>query len=81
MVGKSQELVVTATSTDPANPKKIVTCAEKMTVYFTNTEDPKIYETGYLMNDLFSANYPGELFIPLNQRYLGPNITFGASNW
>jgi 6-phosphogluconolactonase (cycloisomerase 2 family) len=26
MVGKSQELIVTATSTDPSNPKKIVTC-------------------------------------------------------
>lgn len=81
MVGKSQEIVVTATSTDPANPKKVVSCTEKMTVFFTNKEDTKIYDTGLEMNKLFSANYPGELHVPLNQRYLGPNITFGASNW
>lgn len=48
---------------------------------FTNQGDTKIYDTGFEMNKLFSANYPGELFVPLNQRYLGPNITFGASNW
>jgi hypothetical protein len=33
------------------------------------------------MNQQYSANYPGELFVPLDERFLGPNITFSASSW
>jgi len=28
------------------------------------------------MPKLYSANYPGELRIPLDARFMGPNITF-----
>ncbi len=47
-----------------------------MKVFFTNKGNMTIFETGFEMNKAYSANYPGSLSIPLDMRYLGPNITF-----
>jgi hypothetical protein len=35
MVGKKEDVVVTAFSSDPSNPNKTANCSEKMTVIFT----------------------------------------------
>jgi hypothetical protein len=49
-----------------------------MTVIFTAKEDMTIFATGYETNSQYSANYPGDLFVDLDMRFLGPNITYGA---
>jgi hypothetical protein len=33
--------------------------------------------TGIKLPETFYANYPGQLFIPLDRYVLGPNITYG----
>ena len=38
-----------------------------------------IFPTGYETHTQYSANYPGNLFVDLDQRFMGPNITFTAS--
>lgn len=81
MVGKSQDIIVKAVSTDPVNTKKIVSCEIKMTVMFTANEDMKIYETLLEMPRKYSANHPGDLFVHLNDRFMGPNMTFSTINW
>lgn len=78
-VGKNQTVIITATSTDP-NTNKVVKCEEKMIVFFTAKGDKKIYETGFEMNKLFSTNYPGSLQIPLDYRFMGPNITYSVDH-
>lgn len=35
-------------------------------------------KTGLALPSVYYANYPGELFIPLNRYVLGPNITYGV---
>ena len=33
------------------------------------------------MHTQYSANYPGDLFIDLDRRFMGPNITYGTSGF
>ena len=79
MIGKSEDVIITATSTDP-NTKKIVNCSETMKVILTNKGKMTIFQTGFEMNKVFSANYPGSVSIPLDMGYLGPNITFSVDH-
>lgn len=46
-IGKSEDIVITAVSSDPANKNKTKTCTETMKVFFAAKEDMKLYETGY----------------------------------
>lgn len=46
MVGKTEDVVVTATSIDPRTNKS-VSCKETMTVIFSSKDSLKIYETGF----------------------------------
>jgi hypothetical protein len=47
MIGKSQDVIVTAVSKDPANPNKTLTCTINMTAIFVDKEDMKLYATGF----------------------------------
>jgi len=37
-----------------------------------------IWPTGLNLPETYYANYPGQLFIPLNRLVLGSNITYGV---
>jgi len=78
-IGRTELLSITATSSDP-NSNKTVKCTQNMTIIFANKDETRIFETGYPMIKNYSANYPGELRVPLDNRFMGPNITFSVDN-
>jgi len=53
-------------------------CSFSFKFYVVNLNSTSIWPTGRTLPEVYYANYPGELFIPLDRYVLGPNITYGV---
>lgn len=78
-VGKSEDVVLIATSTDP-NVEDKSQCQMRFKVNFVRSDDLTIYEEGFDTTANYSTNNPGELRINLDRYVLGPNITYSLVN-
>ena len=74
-VGSEEDIIFIANSTDPDSSKSFA-CQQKLHLFFVNPNTTGIWETGYDSPKNYSANFPGELQIPLRNFYSGSNLTY-----
>lgn len=74
---KEFNFVVRAVSTNEYT-KESLPCTFTFRYVVVDNDALAIWTTGRKLPDTYYANYPGQLFVPLDRYALGPNITYGV---
>jgi hypothetical protein len=74
---KEFSFVVKAVSTNEYT-KESLPCTFTFKYLVVDNDALAIWPTGRKLPDTYYANYPGQLFVPLDRYALGPNITYGV---
>lgn len=76
-LGKEYDFAIIGLSVNTYNNHSLV-CTHSMKFKVVDINSMDLYPTGLKLPEVYYANYPGELFIPLNRYILGPNVTWGV---
>jgi hypothetical protein len=77
LIGQTSIFSVVGTSMNPVTNRSLV-CTFSYKMIVVSKDNYTTWPTGLTPPKEYYANYPGELFIPLNRYVLGPNITWGV---
>lgn len=76
-MNKTFDFYITGHSVNEASGRSMIcTFSFKFTVADSNSMS--LWPTGITIPTAYYANYPGELYIPMDRYLLGPNITYGV---
>ena len=73
MVGKNEQVVLMAESTDP-HLNLSTSCQVKWEVFFVNRDNMTIFPTGAKPPKLFAVNYPNPIEASIDDYFFGPNM-------
>lgn len=76
-VGHQSIFSIVGYSVNPVTNRNL-TCTFSYKMVVVASDNYTTWPTGLTPSREYYANYPGELFIPLNRYVLGPNITWGV---
>lgn len=76
--GKIFNFIVKAESKNEYNAVAPLVCTYSFKYTIVASDTLSIWPTGLSLPDTYYANYPGQLFIPLDRYVLGSNITYGV---
>jgi len=71
-------VLIKAVSTNEYDANNTNVCTFTFKYFLADPEDYSVWPTGYTLPQSYYANYPGEMFIPLDRYALGANITYGV---
>jgi hypothetical protein len=74
---RSFNVLVKAVSYNEYYPETTLVCTFTFKFQVVDEEDYSVWPTGLALPQSYYANYPGEMFIPLDRYALGANITYG----
>jgi hypothetical protein len=73
---KEFSFLVKAQSSNEYNPNSTLICTFTFKYIVVAVDSLALWPTGRVLPQNYYANYPGQLFIPLDRYVLGPNITW-----
>ena len=80
LLNKEFSFIVKAESINEYNPSQSVVCTFNFKYLVVPIDALTIWPTGRTLPKDYYANYPGELFIPIDRYAFGPNITYGVQS-
>jgi hypothetical protein len=77
LLGKQFNFIIKGESVNEYTNESLV-CTFMFKYLVVDNDSLALFPTGLQLPDTYYANYPGQLFIPLDRLVFGSNITFGV---